>query len=136
MIVLDASVVVEWLAGGERERRVRAWLDAHEAELHVPDLLDVEVAQVMRRLALAGRIGSGRARAALDILAELPAQRHPARPLLPRIWALRENLTAYDATYVALAEALGAPLLTADARIAGAPGLATPIVHPDRAPGA
>lgn len=95
-------------------------LDPRET-LHAPHLLDVEVAQVLRRYALSGEIDGSRGRAALDDLAGLPLTRYPHEPLMSRVWALRGNLTAYDAVYVALAEALDAPLLTRDQRLAGAP---------------
>lgn len=132
MIVLDASVVVEWLVGGERSRAVEPWLEAHDAEMHAPGLVDIEVAQAIRRGVLVGAVGHSRGTAASEILAELPIERHGSTRLLPRIWALRENLTAYDATYVALAEALGCPLVTLDERIAAAPGLRTPVRVPGR----
>jgi len=85
-------------------------------------LLDVEVAQVIRRYALNGEIDSERGRMALIDLVDLPLRRYPHDFLLPRIWNLRNNLTAYDAAYVALAEALDAPLLTRDRRLAAAAG--------------
>ncbi len=90
--------------------------------LHAPHLLDVEVAQVIRRYAASGEIGAERGRIALADLADFPLRRYPHDFLLPRIWALRNNLTAYDAAYVALAEALEAPLLTRDRRLAIAAG--------------
>ena len=90
--------------------------------LHAPHLLDVEVAQVVRRYAASGDIDAERGRAALDDLADLPLHRYPHDILLPRVWELRNNLTAYDAVYVALAEALDAPLLTCDGRLAGSAG--------------
>lgn len=123
-MVLDASAVVELLLGGPRGEAVAAAVRATGAEgqLHAPDLLDVEVAQVLRRYATQGVLSEARGAAALQMLATFPATRHPGRVLLPRIWALRENLTAYDAAYVALAEALDAPLLTCDVRLARSPG--------------
>jgi predicted nucleic acid-binding protein len=90
--------------------------------LHAPHLLDVEVAQVIRRYAANGEIDSDRGRAAVADLADFPLHRYPHDVLLPRIWELRNNLTAYDAVYVALAEALDAPLLTRDRRLAAAAG--------------
>lgn len=122
MIVLDASAVVEWLlhtaAGVEIAHRV---LFSGES-LHSPHLLEVEVAQVLRRGVLARAISAERARQALDDLAQLRLQRYPHFPLLPRVWELRGNFTAYDALYVALAEGLGATLLTRDRKLASAPG--------------
>jgi predicted nucleic acid-binding protein len=90
--------------------------------LHAPHLLDVEVAQVIRRYAANGEIDQERGRAALDDLADLPLRRYPHDFLLPRVWNLRHNLTAYDAVYVALAEALDAALVTRDQRLAVATG--------------
>ena len=122
MIVLDASVVLEVLlrmpAGVALEKR----LFEPEESLHVPHLVDVEVAQVLRRYALAGEVEAARCRAALDDLAGLPLTRYPHDFLMSRVWDLRGNLSAYDAVYVALAEALDAPLLTRDRRLANAPG--------------
>jgi predicted nucleic acid-binding protein len=85
-------------------------------------LLDVEVAQVVRRYAANGEIDVERGRMALADLADLPLHRYPHDFLLPRVWDLRNNLTAYDAMYVALAEVLDAPLLTRDKRLAASPG--------------
>ena len=93
-----------------------------EETLHAPHLLDVEVAQVLRRYALAGEVAAERCRAALDDLAGLPLTRYPHDFLMSRVWDLRANLSAYDAVYVALAGALDAPLLTRDQRLANAPG--------------
>jgi predicted nucleic acid-binding protein len=95
--------------------------DARET-LHAPHLLDVEVAQVVRRYTINGDIDVERGRSALADLIELPLRRYPHDFLLPRVWNLRANLTAYDAVYVALAEALDAPLLTRDRRLAGSAG--------------
>jgi predicted nucleic acid-binding protein len=88
------------------------------ATLHIPHLCPVEVTSAFRGLALAKKIRIVRAAEALIDLADLPAMRHPVEPLLPRIWTLRANLTAYDAVYVALAEAVEAPLVTCDRKIA------------------
>lgn len=122
MIVLDASAAVEFLLRTEAGIALTGRLLAPETSLHAPYLLDVEVAQVLRRFSLRGEIEPDRARQALEDLADLPVERYPHEILLPRIWALRENLTAYDAAYVALAEVLGATLLTRDARISRASG--------------
>ena len=122
MIVVDASALLEALLQTPAAESVERWLfDARET-LHAPHLLDAEVAQVIRRYAAAGEIGQERGRAALADLADFPLRRYPHRFLLPRVWELRSNLTAYDAMYVALAEALDAPLLTRDRRLATAPG--------------
>jgi predicted nucleic acid-binding protein len=90
--------------------------------LHAPHPLDVEVAHVLRQYATAGELDAERGREALVDLADFPLRRYPHDFLLPRVWQLRNNPTAYDAVYVALAEALGAPLLTRDQRLAAAPG--------------
>lgn len=121
MIVVDASAAVEWLLRlplgavvGERLGRERT--------LHAPHLLAVEVAQVVRRYVARGDVGPERGAQAMADLADLDIAHHPHEPLLPTMWRLRQNLTAYDAAYVALAEVLDVPLLTLDARLAAAPG--------------
>jgi predicted nucleic acid-binding protein len=123
--VIDASAAIEWVLqtrkGGEIEARIfrkRGELP----RLHAPFLLDVEVAQVLRRHVAKGLISEGRGQIALQDFLQIPLLRYPHDVLLERVWALRKNLTAYDATYVALAEALDMPLLTCDANIGGAPG--------------
>lgn len=87
-------------------------------QLHAPHLIDVEVAQALRRLLLARQITLGRAQEAFEDFVLLAIERHTHRPLLGRIWALKASLSAYDATYVALAEALASPLLTCDGKLA------------------
>ncbi len=122
MIVVDASVLVPALVdeGGSgalaRERLLAA-------DVHVPALADVEVLSVVRRGVLAGRLTAARGAAALQDWAELAVERYPHLPLLARAWQLRDSVTAYDAQYVALAELLDVPLVTADARLSRAPGL-------------
>jgi predicted nucleic acid-binding protein len=96
-------------------------LDPRET-LHAPHLLDVEVAQVIRRYAASGELDQERGRAVLADLGDFPVRRYPHGFLLPRVWELRNNLTAYDAVYVALAEALDAPLLTRDRRLVATAG--------------
>jgi len=120
VIVVDASAVIEVLLRTAAAVAVESRMFTPGETLHAPHLIDVEVAQVLRRYALAGDIDDGRGRAALADLADLPLRRYPHDFLLPRTWELRQNLTAYDAVYVALAEALGAPLLTCDRRLATA----------------
>jgi len=122
LIVLDASAALELLLGTPRSRRVALRALVPAETLHVPHLLDLEVAQVLRRWVASGQVGEDRARQALDDLAALDLTRWPHDVLLERVWQLRSNLTAYDAAYVALAEALRAPLLTCDRRLASAPG--------------
>lgn len=129
MIVADASAVVEFLLGTPAGDRARARM-AEAGTVHTPALVDVEVAQAVQRLAREGTIGASHGKALIEILQEMPIDRRQVDPLLPRIWSLRDNLTAYDAAYVALAEALGCALLTFDERIAGAPGLRAEIVRP------
>jgi predicted nucleic acid-binding protein len=122
VIVVDASIVVTALADdAEDGERVRARLLGEV--LTAPELLDVEVVSAWRRLASAGALSHGRVERAVADLRALPVRRVGHRPLLHRCWQLRANLTTYDAVYVALAEALDVPLLTADARIEAAPGI-------------
>jgi len=122
VIVVDASAVLEVLLRTSAAKAVEDRLFAPNQTLHAPHLLDVEVAQVIRRYAMKGDIDSDRGGLALADLAAFPLQRYPHDFLLPRMWELRNNLTAYDAAYVALAEALDAPLLTRDRRLANAAG--------------
>jgi predicted nucleic acid-binding protein len=117
-LVLDASVVLRLLLHtGASGSDTSAAVAGHD--LHAPHLLDVEVTSALRRLVTSRAMTLPRAAAALDDLATLRLDRYPHLPLLPRIWALRANLSAYDAAYAALAETLECPLLTSD------PGLAT-----------
>ena len=122
MIVVDASALLELLLGTPAAENVAVRLFGAPESLHAPHLLDVEVAQVVRRYAAAGEIDAQRGREALADLADFPLRRYPHGFLLPRAWDLRDNLTAYDAVYIALAEALDAPLVTRDRRLATAPG--------------
>lgn len=122
MIVVDASVMVEVLLRVPGAERLEARLTRLGERLCAPALLDVEVAQALRRYAGRGELTPARGADAIQLLVDFPLVRYPHAPLLPRIWELRANLTAYDAAYVALAEALRAPLLTADARLAASPG--------------
>jgi predicted nucleic acid-binding protein len=120
MIVIDASAMLDLLLRTSVARDVEVRLSAEGQTIHAPYLLDIEVAQVIRRRAIHGDIDSKRGLAALADLSDIPIRRYPHDFLLPRVWELRNNLTAYDAVYVALAEALGAPLLTRDRRLANA----------------
>ncbi len=122
MIVLDASVMVEVLLNRPSVERLVYRLFDPDEELHAPHLIDLEVAQVFRRYQLSGEMSPQHARQALLAFARMPLERHPHWPFLERIWELRRNLTAHDAAYVALAEALNAPLLTCDRALASAPG--------------
>lgn len=121
MIVVDASAMLEVLLRTETGARVEQRLLARGESLHAPHLIDVEVAQVLRRYAGAGELSPNRGLEALTDLADFPLHRYAHDVLLPRIWMLRQNVTAYDAAYLALAETLAAPLVTCDARLASAP---------------
>lgn len=121
--MVDASVVVTAISvAGEDGERSRDRL-IEGADLHAPDLLDLEVLSVLRRRARSGDIDEAEAAVALEVLVELRLTRYPHLPLLLRVWALRTNLTPYDAAYVALAEELECPLVTGDRRIARAPDI-------------
>lgn len=121
MIVLDASAAVEWLLGLPRAEAVAARL-ADASTVHAPHLLGVEVAQVVRRYVRSGDVRAARGAEALADLVDVDVALHPHEPLLPVVWRLRSNFSAYDAVYVALAQVLDAPLVTLDARLAAAPG--------------
>jgi predicted nucleic acid-binding protein len=124
MIVLDASAVVDWLLQTPAGEFIEQRIYARDDTLHTVHLLDVEFAQVLRRLVGEGTLSAGRASEAIEDLAALRVTRYAPVLLLGRIWRLRQNLSAYDAAYVALAEELKAPLITRDQRLAAAPGLA------------
>jgi predicted nucleic acid-binding protein len=123
MIVLDASAALELILGTERGRSIAIRIADPEISLHAPHLIDVEGAQALRRYVQEGELDRGTARAALEDFRSLDMERHAHEPLLDRIWALRDNVTAYDAVYVALAEALDAILLTCDGKLARCPRL-------------
>lgn len=126
MLVVDASVLVVALADdGPDGDQARARLRGER--LALPELADLEIVSVLRRQIRAGAVDTRRAGLALEDLAALPAWRAPHRPLLARCWELRDNLTVYDAAYVALAEAMQATLLTGDRRLSGASGPRCPI---------
>ena len=127
MIVLDASVVIDWLIRSSAAQRIESRIFSRNQSLHAPELLDLEVAQVLRRLVREDTLSTSRAETAIEDLLEIRITRYPHSVLLPRIWQLRHNLSAYDAAYVVLAERLGATLLTRDARLASAPGHAATV---------
>ena len=106
---------------GPEAEYIRERIEAPDESVHVPHLLDVEVTHALRRHALRGRLSSERSAEVFADFADIKMTRYPHSSLLGRVWELRNNLTAYDATYVALAEALDAPLLTRDAKLARAP---------------
>ena len=122
MIVVDASAMIDSLLRRPGAEAAAARLFRGRETLHAPHLLDVEVAQVLRRYVRTGALGAERAAQALDDLADFPLLRYPHDLLLSRVWRLRDNLTAYDAVYIALSETLGATLVTRDARLVGVPG--------------
>ena len=123
MIVLDASAaVLALLNDGDARRSLAA------ESVVVPHLADTEVASALRAQAMRGAVRERDAKRALEHWARLGIRRAAVVGLLPRMWELRENLTAYDAAYVALAESVGCQLVTADHRLAGAPGPRCPIV--------
>jgi predicted nucleic acid-binding protein len=121
MLVVDTSTVVSMLVGRPPDPKLLARVVA-DGDLHAPYLLDVEVLHVLRRLVASGHLTADRAADARADFGDLVIMRYPHLPLADRIWALRPNLGAYDAIFIALSEALGVPLVTCDARLAAAPG--------------
>lgn len=124
MIVLDASALVELILATPVGKPIADRIADPAHSLHVPHLADLEVAQTLRRFVTMGDVTAEDAVVALDDFRALDLQRHAHEPFLDRVWALRQNLTAYDAVYVALAEILGGVLLTADGPLSRAPGMA------------
>ncbi len=124
MIVLDASALVELILATPTGQLVAARIADPAESLHAPHLADIEVAQALRRYVREGDIDATTAVVALDDFRALDLQRHAHEPLLGRIWALRQNLTAYDAVYVALAEVLDGVLVTCDGPLSRAPAMA------------
>jgi predicted nucleic acid-binding protein len=126
VIVVDASVLAPALADDGPDGDLARTHLAGES-LAAPELIDLETTSIIRRRLQSGLIDARRARLALSDLVALPVRRTAHRPLVARCWDLRDNLSVYDASYVALAELLQAPLVTADARLARAPGLRCPV---------
>jgi predicted nucleic acid-binding protein len=123
MLVIDASAIVDLLRREPNSTRIAEFIDDRGSDLHAPTLYDVEALNALRRALLAGEIVLSRAAEAVGDLIELPVQRHEHPALTWRIWELRDNFSAYDASYLALAELLsedGAALLTTDTRFARA----------------
>ena len=123
MIVLDASVVANLVGDDGQAGRTARARASHETYWAAPDLVDVETVAVLRKRWRGGDLTARRFKAAVDDLLALPMARFPTGPLMGRAYELRANVTPYDAAYVALAETLGYPLVTADARLSRAPGL-------------
>lgn len=121
MLVVDSSAVLEALAAHNPATGLVERL-AQDGDLHAPHLIDTEILHALRRMLRRRQISGERAHDARTDYAELTLVRYPHEPLNDRVWELRANLTAYDATFVALAEALDVPLVTCDARLAAAPG--------------
>ena len=122
MIVVDASALLEFLLQTSLGARVEARLFRDGDEFHSPHLMDVEVTQGLRRLVRSGEVSATRAAEAIEDLGDLDLHRHSHLALLTRAWQLRQNVTAYDAMYVALAEALDATMITCDSPLAKSPG--------------
>jgi predicted nucleic acid-binding protein len=122
MIVLDASAAVDWILQTPAGRRIENRIYSRSETLHTPHLLDLEVTQLLRRLVRQGVVPVHRADEAVRDLLDLRINRYAHFVLVPRIWQLRHNFSAYDAAYIVLAEKLGAPLVTRDARLASASG--------------
>jgi predicted nucleic acid-binding protein len=120
--VLDASAAVDWLLQTPAGRRIDERIFLRNESLHSPHLLDLEVVQVLRRLVRERAVSADRADQATNDLLDLRITRYPHVVFLSRIWQLRQNFSAYDAAYVAVAEGLRAPLLTRDGRLASAAG--------------
>ena len=122
MIVVDASALLEFLLQTPLGTRIEGRLLRDDDELHAPHLVDVEICQGLRRLVRTGELFPGRAQEAIEDLTQLDLHRHSHVDLLGRAWKLRDNVTAYDAVYLALAEAIDAPVITCDGPLASTPG--------------
>jgi predicted nucleic acid-binding protein len=117
VIVLDASAAIELLIEGSLAGSIRQDLLSRNDTIIVPHLLDIEVLSGLRRLASSRRLDGQRMGYLLSELADLPAMRCPHTPLLQRVWELRHNFTAYDAVYIAMAEATDSVLYTCDQKL-------------------
>jgi len=124
VIVLDASAAIDWLLQTPAGRRIEQRIYAQNESLHCPHVMDLEIAQVLRRLVRESAISAHRGQQAIQDLLDLKIRRYPDFVFLPRIWHYRHNFSAYDSAYLALAEELGATLFTRDSRFAAAVGRA------------
>jgi predicted nucleic acid-binding protein len=122
MVVIDASALIEALLQTPRGKPIAARMSALDEPIHVPHLIDLEVVHYFRKAIRIGTVGAGRAQQILNDFSDIPAERYDHFRFLHRIWQLRDSVSAYDAAYVALAEALDARLLTCDAKLAAAHG--------------
>ena len=122
-MVLDASGAVEFLLNTAAGKRLAARLADESVVVHVPHLIDMEVAQVLRRYVRHGTFHERMGALALDRWRNLDVERYSHEPFLDRIWQLRDNVTAYDAVYIALAETLSTVLVTGDRKLVGVPGV-------------
>jgi predicted nucleic acid-binding protein len=129
MLVIDTSAVLAALAERTPDAALVKRL-ADDGDLHAPHLIDIEILQALRGLERAGKLSADRAADIRTDLADLAIMRYGHEPLADRVWALRDNLTAYDAVFVALSEALEAPLVTCDARLAAAPRIVVELYSP------
>lgn len=129
-LVLDASVAVELLLNTDSGKRIAQRVENPTVSIHVPHLIDVEIAHVLRRYTQRGLLSTASGASALAYWRALDLERYAHEPFLDRIWQLRDNVSAYDAVYVALAEALEAVLVTADRHLLRAPGLHISVEQP------
>lgn len=127
MLVVDTSAILAAIVGRPRIPALGQRL-ASDGDLHAPHLIDVELLHGLRRLVMTGNLGQDRAEDCRADFADLALARYPHQPLADRMWELRHNLTAYDAAFVALSEALAVPLVTCDARLFEAPGLRSDVL--------
>jgi predicted nucleic acid-binding protein len=127
LIVVDASAILEVLLRTPAAEAIEERIFAPETTIHAPHLIDLEIAQVLRRYVRSSQLKPERGSQALQDLQAFPLNRYPHEPFLARIWELRHNVTAYDAAYLALAEALPAPLVTRDTRLLAIDGISTVI---------
>ena len=128
MIVLDASAAVEFALGSRRGRVVAERIAPARESVHAPHLIDIEVAQALRRAGASRQAAPERLRTASEDFRAIRLERYPHDIFLPGIWELRHNVTAYDAVYLALSEILSAPLLTCDAALVHVPGCEAEVV--------